>query len=611
MIMFTALTVEVGRNRNMDTASLYHRPESEFAYLYDKDRVFIRLRTKAGDVKSVDLLSGDVYRLYTEDWHREGKSMRKIATTQLHDYWAIETTVDTKRLAYGFHVIGKDRTEVFYNDRGVYPMEELYLKEVNYYFRLPYFHEVDQFRSPQWVKETVWYQIFPERFANGDPTNDPDNVLPWGSKKHPGKDDFYGGDLQGIIDNLDYLEDLGINGLYLTPIFKASTNHKYDTTDYLEIDPAFGDKETFKKLMKEAHSRGIRIMLDAVFNHIGYDSIQWQDVLQHQEHSKYKDWFHIRSFPVQDYNHLKPNEMNNMNELTYDAFAFAGHMPKLNTANPEVKAYLLDVATYWIREFDIDGWRLDVANEVDHAFWKEFHKACVAEKEDIYILGEIWHSGQSWLEGDEFHAIMNYPFTEKIEDYFLRKIVSPTEMVYGLNQQTMLYRKQTNEVQFNLLDSHDTARLLSRAHNDVDLVKAVLGFMFTQQGTPCIYYGTEVGIDGFHDPDCRKCMIWEAEKQDKDMLQFTKDLIAFRKAHQPVLTYGDIEWIDIRDDQDIIGFKKSFKGKELLFYFSQNKEEVEVLLPDHVENIFSHLTEEKNGKLSLEKNGFAIFTLRT
>ena len=590
----------------MDTAALFHRPESEYAYLYEKDRVFIRLRTKAGDVKSVDLLSGDVYRLYNDHWFTDGAPMEKIASTELHDYWEIETTVDTRRLAYGFHVKGLDRTEVFYCDRGVYPMDELYLKEVNYYFRLPFFHEVDRFKSPQWVKETIWYQIFPDRFANGDTTNDPEDTLPWGSKEHPGQDDFYGGDLQGIINHLDYIEELGINGLYLTPIFKAPTNHKYDTTDYMEIDPTFGDKETLKMLVDEAHKRGIRVMLDAVFNHIGYDSVQWQDVLENQENSHYKDWFHIHSFPVPNYNHFKPNEMNEMYDLSYDAFAFAGHMPKLNTANPEVKAHLLDVATYWICEFDIDGWRLDVANEVDHAFWKEFYTACVTAKEDIYIIGELWHSGQKWLEGDEFHAVMNYVFTEKIEDYFLRKIVTPSEMVYGMNQQTMLYRKQTNEVQFNLLDSHDTPRILTKAYDDKDLVKAILTFMFAQQGTPCIYYGTEVSIDGFHDPDCRKCMIWDKEDQDLSMLAFTKELIQFRKKYQPILSYGQSEWFDVRDEEHVIGFKKLYQDKELIFYFSQNKEKLQIEMPSHSQTVFSHLAEENGREITLERNGFVI-----
>ncbi len=593
----------------MDTAAFYHRPESEYAYLYEENRLFIRLRTKKDDVKSVDLLSGDTYLLYTDDWYKDGQSMKKIASTDLHDYWGAETTEETKRLAYGFYVKGHDHTEVFYCDRDIYPLEERYLKEVNNYFRMPYFHEVDRFKAPNWVKETVWYQIFPERFANGEPTNDPEGTLPWGSKKHPGQDDFYGGDLQGIIDHLDYLEDLGINGIYLTPIFKAETNHKYDTTDYMEIDPAFGDKKLFKQLVEEAHKRGMRIMLDAVFNHMGYYSKQWQDVLENQERSKYKDWFHIHSFPVDPYNELTLSEMNNMEKLNYDAFGFVGHMPKLNTAHPEVKDYLLEVATYWIREFGIDAWRLDVANEVDHQFWKAFHAACVKEKEDFYIIGELWHSGQKWLEGDEFHGIMNYVFTEKMEDYFLKQIFTPTEMVHGLNQQKMLYRKQTNEVQFNLLDSHDTPRLLTKAHNDKELVQSILTFMFAQHGTPCIYYGTEVGLDGFDDPDCRKCMPWDEKEQDLEMLKFTKELIAFRKKYSKVLSTGDTDWHDVRNDEQLIGFKRVTQDEQLIFYFNQKDEAATVQFPKNAKKVFTHLTKTNKEEATIQKNGLVVYSV--
>ena len=298
-----------------------------------------------------------------------------------------------------------------------------------------------------------------------------------------------------------------------------------------------------------------------------------------------------------------------MEGLDYDAFGFVGHMPKLNTAHPEVKQYLLDVATYWIREFDIDGWRLDVANEVDHQFWKAFHTACVQEKEDIYILGEIWHSSQSWLEGDEFHAIMNYVFTEKIEGYFLKGIFTPSEMIYGMEQQRMLYRKQTNEVQFNLLDSHDTPRLLTKAHNNKKLVQSILAFMFTQTGTPCIYYGTEIGIDGFDDPDCRKCMIWDEKDQDLEMLHFMKRLIAFRKAYNQILSVGDTIWHDVRDEEHLIVFKRVLDSQKLFFYFNQNKNAATIELPENSKEVFTHLANKERKNVLLEQHGFIIYTL--
>lgn len=592
----------------MDTAALYHRTESEYAYLYEKGHFHIRLRTKADDVAHVNLISGDPYTLDSEKWYETGKEMKKIASTHLHDYWMIDTHEPTKRMSYAFHVIGKDEIEAFYSDQGVYPYEEVFLKEAGFYFRIPYIHEIDAFKAPEWAKETIWYQIFPERFANGDSKNDPIGTLPWGSKEKLSRDDFFGGDLQGVLEHLDYLEELGINGIYFCPIFKAHSNHKYDTIDYYEIDPDFGDKELFKKVVEEAHKRGIRIMLDAVFNHLGWKSAQWQDVLRNQENSRYKDWFHIHSFPVQSMADFTTEELENVGRVNYDTFAFTGHMPKLNTANLEVQEYLLDIATYWIEEFDIDAWRLDVANEVDHFFWKRFFEETTAVKEDIYILGEIWHSSQNWLNGDEFHSVMNYAFNDNIENYFLKKIISPSRMVSGLNDQLMLYRQQTSEVMFNLLDSHDTARLLTKANGDKDLVKAALTFMFAQQGTPCIYYGTEIGLDGGPDPDCRKCMIWDEEKQDKEMMAFMKQLIEFRKNYMSILVHGELKWHDVRDEEQIVGFKRVLGNEELIFYFNQDIDEgVLEFIPEGAEAVLEQQSVHYDYQTVLNANGFAIF----
>lgn len=592
----------------MDTAALYHRAESEYSYLYEYGHYHIRLRTKANDVETVELLSGDPYALDEQQWYTSGKEMKKVASTNIHDYWQIDTHEPTRRMAYGFRVIGKDGVEVFYSDQGVYPFEEIFLKQMNFYFRVPYIHEIDAFRAPQWAKETIWYQIFPERFANGDQSNDPEGVLPWGSKEHPGRDDFYGGDLQGVLDKMDYLENLGINGLYFCPIFEATSNHKYDTIDYMEVDSHFGDKALFKKVVEEAHKRGMRVMIDAVFNHVGIHSPQWQDIIKNQEKSIYKDWFYIHSFPVDDVSKLTTDELENVGRVNYDTFAFTGHMPKLNTANPEVQEYLLDIARYWIREFDIDAWRLDVANEVDHYFWKRFFKETTAVKEDLYILGEIWHSSQNWLNGDEFHAVMNYAFTDNIENYFFTKILSPSRLVSGLNSQLMLYRQQTTEVMFNLLDSHDTARVLTKAHDDKTVVKAAMTFLFSQPGAPCIYYGTEIGLDGGPDPDCRKCMIWDEDKQDHDMKAFFKDLIRFRKEYQDILISGETIWHDIRDDELFLGFKRRLGNKELHFFFNQDEEEAfQPHLPKGAKKLLSVEDEEVEDEVILHHNGFAVY----
>ncbi|MCH3576696.1 glycoside hydrolase family 13 protein [Enterococcus faecium] len=553
----------------MDTAAIYHRPESEYAFLYTNTRFRIRLRTRKNDIKKVYVLCGDPYTITTEKWYQKQRPMKKCLSTNVHDYWEIEVTSETRRLQYAFHVVGEDNTDCFYGDQGIFPYRENVITEPNFYFRIPYFHQIDRFTIPEWVKETVWYQIFPERFANGDKANDPEHTLPWGSKD-PDREDFFGGDLQGVRDHLDYLTDLGVNGIYFCPIFKATSNHKYDTIDYYEVDPAFGDKKLLKNLIDEAHKRGIRIMFDAVFNHMGVHSPQWQDVLKNGEKSIYKDWFHIRFFPVDSYQMTDlPETAEN---IPYDTFAFTPFMPKLNTANPEVQKYLLDIATYWIKEFDIDGWRLDVANEVDHHFWKKFREAVTEIKPDIYILGEIWHSSQAWLQGDEFHAVMNYAFTDSIKDYFAKKKITASQMVSGMNHQQMLYRDQVNEGTFNLLDSHDTARILTLCQGNKELMKSVMAFMFLQKGSPCIYYGTEIGMTGEDDPDCRKCMIWEKEEQDLELFGFIKELVSLRKQLSKIISEGSTQWLIVYDREDKLYFTRELEGQIIYVYFNQSKE---------------------------------------
>lgn len=584
----------------MNTTAIYHRPESEFAYLYEKDKMHIRLRTARQDVRHVQLLCGDPYTLYKEAWYQQRIEMKKILSTDLHDYWQVSVGAEFRRLSYGFSIESYDGLHVFYGDHGVYPFEQQYLEMNNNYFRMPYFQEADRFKIPEWAKEIVWYQIFPERFANGDPSNDPEGVLPWGSK-NPDRQDFFGGDLQGVIDHLDYLVDLGINGIYFCPIFEAYSNHKYDTIDYLAIDPAFGDNDTFKRLVEECHKRGIKVMLDAVFNHMGDTSHQWLDVIKNGKDSPFADWFHINEFPV---NYKEGENFEDAYDITYDVFAFTPHMPKLNTENPDVQDYLLKIARYWIEEFDIDAWRLDVANEVSHHFWKKFRQVCDDAKDDFYILGEIWHSSQRWLQGDEFHAVMNYAFTDAIIEYFVKDEISMTKMVSELNNQLMLYREQTNQVQFNILDSHDTPRLLTLARGDKDLMRQVMAFTYLQQGVPCLYYGDEIGLTGDMDPDCRKCMIWEEEKQDRDLLHFTRSLISIRKDNQKVLSEGSLSWNWVSEEDGLIIFERELGAQRIIGIFNTGDDQITLSRPDSI--LMEQFVQLEDETMIIDNKGFAI-----
>lgn len=591
----------------MNRAAIYHRPESEYAYLYTKNEMRVRLRTAKDDIQSITIVSGDPYDWHDGVWEKSADNiMTKALTTDTHQYWESPLTATHDRLNYGFVITDQQGHQIFYGDQG---FENVYspnqknagLMGANNYFKMPFFQEIDRFKAPNWVKKTIWYQIFPERFANGETNNDNINTLPWQSSDHPAADSFYGGDLRGIINHLDHLINLGITGLYLTPIFKAPSNHKYDTQDYFEIDPHFGTKSDFKELVNKAHAAGIRIMLDAVFNHIGDQSKQWQDVLQKGRQSKYANWFHIHDFPAR---YTPTDNFEYTANATYDTFAFTPHMPKLNTANPEVQDYLLSIATYWIKEFDIDAWRLDVANEVDHHFWKRFHTETTTLKPEFYILGEIWTSAQSWLQGDEFSGVMNYAFTGSIIDYFAKRTISPSEMINNLNTQLMLNRDQTNQVMFNLLDSHDAPRILSVAHENKDIVKQMYTFMFLQQGTPNIYYGSEYSMLGQQDPDNRKPMTWDLATQDTQMYHFLKQLIKLRHNYQPVLSEGSLSW-KIKDDQHIVSFARKLGEVSLIAVFNNDEKDYPITNTD-IQNV---ILQQNFAHNIIKPSGFIVYVV--
>ncbi|MCH1626144.1 alpha-glycosidase [Fredinandcohnia quinoae] len=539
-----------------------HRPKNNFAYTYSEDKMHIRLRTKKKDIKSVNLIFGDPYDFVNGKWMYLKSEMKMSGFDELFDYWFIEVTPEFKRLRYGFEISDGLET-TYYTEKGFYPEP---ISEIGYYFCFPFLNKIDIFVAPEWVKDTVWYQIFPERFANGNEDINPPNTLAWGST-NPTPENFFGGDFEGVINHIDHLVELGITGIYFTPIFKAYSNHKYDTIDYMEIDPQFGDKETFKRLVETCHQHGIKVMLDAVFNHSGYYFPQFQDVLENGENSVYKDWFHLREFPIQI--EPKPN---------YDTFAFTPLMPKLNTENQEVKDYLLEVGRYWVREFNIDGWRLDVANEVDHQFWREFRQEVKAINPDVYILGEIWHDSMPWLQGDQFDAVMNYPFTTGAVKYFAEDTIQATEFTNMISKVQHMYPNNVNEVAFNLLDSHDTPRILTVCGGNKEKLKLLYVFQMSFTGSPCIYYGDEVGMTGDHDPGCRKCMVWDKNEQDHELFNHLKKLIRLRKEHQ-AFKENDIRFIEANDETNHIIYSKAAGNEEFIFILNNSADKLEVSVP--------------------------------
>ena len=520
----------------MEFTGVYHRTSEQMSYALNEDELIVNLKT-GYDVKRVFLHHGDPYEAGImgggERWtgKREEIVYKKRLRHQL--WWTTTLKPIYKRCKYFFELHTEEEVWYYFED-GFLTKEQMEMDgRMLQCFIVPWMNPADVNRTPAWVNETVWYQIFPDRFCRGMAEADrlaqgegqdgtEKDIVPWRTGQVTNQERF-GGNLEGIRQKLPYLAGLGITGIYLNPIMEADSNHKYDTKDYTRIDPHFGTNEDFARLVREAHGHGIRIMVDAVFNHCGRRFAPWLDVLKYKEKS---DWFMIR-----DWEGLEKQE--DTRDGRFYSFAFADWMPKLNTNNEEVIDYFCRVCEGWIREFDIDGIRFDVGNEVSHRFLKRIRERLHALKPDLYLLGEIWHDASQWLAGDEYDSVMNYPLMSGIHDFFLDKGMDKEEFEYMVNRCYTMYMQQNNNVMFNLLDSHDTERLMNRFH-DLDMFYQQLAVLFTMPGSPCIFYGTEIAMEGGHDPDCRRCMPWqELDRPDsQEKIQAVRTLISLRRREE-------------------------------------------------------------------------------
>ena len=512
----------------MEFTGVYHKTSEQMSYALNDKELVVNLKT-GYDVKQVFIIHGDPYDAGilggNEKWSgtREEIVYKKRLPHQI--WWTTTLVPPYKRCKYYFELHTDDEVWYYFED-GFLTEEQVNMEgRLLQYFIVPWMNPADVNRTPEWVNDTVWYQIFPDRFCNGCPENDGGDVLPWQTGPVTNAEK-YGGDLQGIRQKLPYLEELGITGIYLNPIMEAETNHKYDTKDYTKIDPSFGDDETMRRLVSEAHVHGIRVMVDAVFNHCGRRFAPWLDVQEKGPRSEYADWF-----MVNDWTDIRKHESTR--DGRFYSFAFADWMPKLNTNNEEVIRYFCGVCEDWVRKYDIDGIRFDVGNEVSHYFLKRMRHHLKKIKPDIYLLGEIWHDASQWLSGHEYASVMNYPLMTGIHHYFLDGSMDRDEFEYMVNRCYTMYMQQCNNVLFNLLDSHDTERLMNRFH-DLDMFYQQLAVLFTLPGSPCIYYGTEIAMEGGFDPDCRRCMPWEEIEAGKyqERIGQMQALIRLRKTEE-------------------------------------------------------------------------------
>ncbi len=538
--------------------AILHMPLSQYAYALNENELVIRIRTAKDDMDSVYLYFGDRV-AYVEPIPVTKVKLEKTASDDLFDYYEAHIKTSYTRVCYYF-LLSDGNEKLYFYSRGFEEKMDAHRTE---YFQFPFIRREEVINEPEWVKDKVMYHIFPDSFASGkrELRNESINTEMIQNK--------LGGTLRGVIENLDYISDLCADLIYLNPIFKANSYHKYDTIDYFEIDPLLGTKDDLKELVEKLHSKGMKIILDGVFNHCGPDFFAFKDVIENQENSKYKDWFYGLNFPI-DYSD-PPN---------YECFAYVKEMPKLNTSNPEVRKFICDVGRYWIREFDIDGWRLDVANEVDHDTWRAFRKAVKEEKKDAFLIAEIWEDAETWLKGDQFDSAMNYTFTYLCRDFFAKNMISASVFDEMIQKSLMRYPWPVTLSQMNFLDSHDVPRFLYYCDNDIRKLELATFYLLMAPGIPSIFYGDEGFITGSTEPEYRAAMPWD--NLNPDFSDKLRSWIKIRKDH-PALRYGDYKCIRT-DAEGLYIFARECKEERVLILINNSDKEKIVTLSEKENN---------------------------
>ncbi|NLE75479.1 MAG: DUF3459 domain-containing protein [Chloroflexi bacterium] len=433
-------------------------------------------------------------------------------------------------------------------------------------------------QPPAWVADAVFYQIFPDRFARSDRLPLWARLEPWDAP--PTREGFKGGDLWGVLHRLDHLSDLGVTAIYFNPVFQSAANHRYHTHDYYAIDPLLGGDAAFAALLREAHHRGMRVVLDGVFNHASRGFFPFHHLLENGPRSPYADWFVAKGFPLNAYSG-KPN---------YEAWWGLPALPKLNTDRPEVREFLWEVGEHWVRR-GVDGWRLDVPEEIKHErFWPEFRRRVKAANPEAYLVGEIWGEAAPWLRGDRFDGVMNYVFTRAALGFFGGVDLQRQHRPGGYALQTLdaptfarhvehllgIYPWAATLAQLNLLSSHDTPRFLTMVNEQRERLKLATLFQMCYPGAPCIYYGDEVGLTGGPDPDCRKGMPWEGGPWDEELLTWFQGAVALRRSHA-ALRHGD--YITLHADGAVYALARRLDDELLVAAFNLGTAPAQLDLP--------------------------------
>lgn len=576
----------------IDRAAVLHIPLSEYAFPESEHTLIIRIRTKKNDLSSCTLYYADrVCRKTPIEFYN--LPMKICGTDEYFDYYEARIETVYNRICYYFKLVKNTEWTLYYADRFTKQLGDTYIQGQivdgrSEYYQYPFILREEIPDIPEWFKNAVVYNIFPDSFANGKQLLQERAME---KKLETGQlcKSRLGGTLKGIMENLDYIQEMGFTCLYLNPIFSAGEYHKYDVLDYYHIDPCLGTEEDFENLVNALHHRGMKIIIDGVFNHCSWEFFAFEDVIKKGKNSRYCKWFYNLEFPVE-----KPQNENDT--PGYTCFAYERKMPKLNTADREVQMYFADVGAYWITKFHVDGWRLDVANEINRDFWRKFRTSVKKANPEAVLIGEVWENAHTWLKGDMFDSTMNYEFRRICKEYLLENDSNALSAVYQFEKMRLRYPTNFVNGQLNLIDSHDVPRFLSLCDGNREKWRLACILLILMPGVPSLFYGDEQRIQGITEQEYRRGMKWEAEND----CSFIKKLIQIRKDYiDSATTYCPV-WSLINDG--IFAFRRINSKKEITVLLNSGDEKN--LFPINSHNILM-ADQFENGLL--KQNGYCIY----